>query len=314
MRSQFQGTKGVVSVYVLVLTSLYLTFALTLIGLELGAQRDSHGLEDDEQATLLARSALHEARYIVLRTSPGWTGSTAEQTVDVAGRRVGAYRYTVAKLGNAYDLTGIGAVPGGAAPGNVVRSLIERVHLPIPQVLLYDGFESGTLAAFTEVNDAGTDWDVSTLAPDNTISVTPSPVFGLTPQGVVAGIRHARGVRTATGTTTRIARLLSPVMDLSGYPEVVLRFSYREAGGRAFRVSTNMTGNPVTGWVQIFNDGSNTWAGAWVRPATRLVISNPTSTFQFRFEATTDAAGQAWYLDRVELVAPHSKYDPNADT
>lgn len=269
---------------------------LSLLALQLGSFQDSTNMVDGAQVHLLAESALQEARYYITYVDTNFTGTGPEQTVTIGNTVVGTFRYVVTKSGNIYDITATGYVPSSTAKKKTSESITWRIRNPNPLVLFSDNFEANNLNAWTQVNDSGTSWIVSTTAPNK-------------------GTYHGRGQRTASGGGTRIARLLTPILNLSYYDTVVLKFNYRMLTGNEvrFRVHMNSTGSPTTGWVQILSDSSNAWTSTYNRPATRLTITPLTSTMQFRFEAHLSQAGQAWFLDDVQLMTPYSFYDKSVD-
>lgn len=289
--------KGVVSVYALVLMSLFLTMGLTLLGIQLASFQDTKNMADHIQAHLLAQSSLQEARYYVMNIDSNFSGTSSEQPVVVGTKNIGTYKYTVTKSGNIYDVTATGYVPNSTAFKKLSETLTLRFRDPNPLVIFQDNFESNNLNAWGgEQNDAGTDWDANNTAPNN-------------------GSFHGRGRRTAGGGGTKIARLLNPTYNFSFYDTVVLRFSYRKYnGGSRFRVYQNTTGSPITGWVLIYSDTTNTWSSGYIRPAVRLTISPRTSTVRFRFEAHMNSSGQSWFLDDVSLVTPYAIYNAGLDS
>jgi hypothetical protein len=293
--------KGVISIYVLVLSLLFLTLGLALLSVQLAASYDTFNIEHTAQARLLAQSALEEAIHYSLRLDPNWSGTRSEHTVAVGGKSIGTFDYTVTKCGTIYDITARGFIPNSTAKKKIMHTLTHRLRNPHPYILFSDGFENNNFALWSGTsNDSGTSWDIQTA--------NPAPKVGT---------RHGRAVRTSSGSSNRIARLLTPTFDLHCYDTVELRFSYRTDN-----TTPNKTGNRFQvyqnsgrGWVQLFsNSGASSNNAAYVRPATRLSITSLTSTVQFRFEGHMDKRYQAWFLDAVELLTPFAAYDLAVDS
>ncbi|MBI4404990.1 MAG: choice-of-anchor J domain-containing protein [Deltaproteobacteria bacterium] len=282
---------GVVSVYVLLLLLLLLMIGLGLFTVQLGSLSDAQNAEDLAQARLLAQTALQEGRYYSTRINSSWSGTSAEQTMNVGGVNVGSYDYTVAKCSNIYDITGNGYIPSKTASRKISQALTLRYRNPNPYTILNDGFESGGFGAtWTQDNDGGTSWSViSSDAPNN-------------------GTYHAKATKAGNGTAT--ARLISPTYDLSCYDQVVVRFSYKRDDGSSFTLSMNNG----SGWTSLYSDSSNKWEGAYTRPSVRVTITSGfSSTVQFRFEGRM-GKNDEWYLDDVLISTPYALYDSTVDT
>lgn len=298
MKSKYFQNRGIVSIYALLLMTLFLTMGLALLALQLASFQDTRNILDATQARFLAESALQEARYYLMNIDANFSGTSPEEVVAIGGINIGTYKYTITKSGaNIYDVSATGYIPNSTAFKKLSDTLTLRIRNPNPYNFFSDGFESNNLNAWSgQANDSGTLWDLNTTAPNN-------------------GTYHARGRRTSGGGGTRIARLLTPSFNLSGYDAVVLRFSYRQGptAGTRFRVYQNTTGSPTTGWVRVYNDTTDDWSAGYVRPAVRINVTPLTSTVQFRFEAHMQATNQAWFLDDVLLVTPYAVYDATLD-
>jgi len=294
MKLKFCQNRGVISFYVLLLMSVFMTMGLALLGYQLGAFQDASNIRDGYQVKLLAETALQEADYYLRNINSGWTGASAEKTVAIGAKTIGTYKYSITQCGNVYDVTAGGYIPNSTSVKKVAHTISYKLRNPNPSILFTDGFELNNLAKWAgEVNDVGADWDINNSLPKN-------------------GTYHARG-RRVSGGGTKIARLLSPIFNLSCYDEVILRFSYHR-NGSATRIRVYQDNSGIgAAWTKIFEDSTNATASAYIRPAQRISITSLSSSVQFRFEAHCNGSSEAWYLDDVQLSTPISLYDPLVD-
>lgn len=293
---------GIVAVYVLILCFFYVGVGLVLLAYHLGAFNDSMNIQDEAQSRLLAQSALQEARYFLMNINPTWNGTSDEFAMGPVGVTVGTYKYTVVNTCKMFQITGNGYVPNSTAKRKISTSLNLTTRNPNPWVVFSDGFESGSI---------GTNW--TTTGTCGSTSQGASVANWTAPNANAKnGSYSALASRVGGSGTTLVARMCTPVYDLSGCDQVVIRFVYKKSGstpnylriyqdsGSGFGASPIMTATPSSA-----NYG---------RPATRVTVSTGlTSTTKFRFDVGMDSNLQMLYLDDVQISIPYAVYDSTVD-
>ncbi len=283
----------------LLMTLFFLSLGLTMLALQWGGIVDIGDTKDTVQAKLLAETALQEARYYVFYIDNTWVG-TSPEFVFTTDHTIGTYQYTVAKKANVWTVTAVGYVPNSSAVRKTSQTLSAQFRNPSPLVLFTDGFELNNLNLWAgQSSDPQMNWDTANTMPNNLTN--PANLF------------HGRASKSGGAGVPAVARLLSPVFDLSQYDTAWLRFSYGNSGtGTQFQVLQNSTGLPGD-WVAIFTDATNTWASTYSRPAQRVQITTLSATTQFRFDATLTNLADHWYLDDVQLTTPYAPFDSTVD-
>ncbi len=125
------NAKGIIAHYLLALLILLEVTGLALLNVQNSSINDSQNQQARVQAKFLAQSALQEAKYYVKTVSPGWTGSSPEQSVTINNHVVGSYEYTVAAVGNLYTITAKGYVPNKQVENGVSHLVTTSYSYPV---------------------------------------------------------------------------------------------------------------------------------------------------------------------------------------
>lgn len=294
---------GIVAIYVLILCLFYATVGLTLLAYHLGAFNDSMNLQDQAQARSLAQSALQEARYFVMRINPSWTGTSGEFTMGPVALPAGTYQYEVTRSCKKYQITGHGYVPNSSARRKISSSMTLTVRDPNPWVPLTDSFESGTI---------NTNWTTSGACASTSGVLSTASWSALNNGNAKTGNFAARASRTGVDPATLYARMCTPVLDLDGCDQVVIRFVYKRSGVApdSFQIYQDSGSGFGAAPIATLTPSSATYN----RPSAKVTVTTGlTSTTQFRFDVGMSALTQALYLDDVQVSVPLSVYDSSVD-